>query len=354
MTNNFGNYNEGGVPEGGADSKSVEDERREMQEASDGSVASENAAGSVRASLETAWNEQADGGEEHAGEAEGTETPAGTQDSGGSAAGAAPKQDAPQPVEAPSNWPAADREMFAKLGPDGQQFLARRHREMEGAFTRRMQEIAPWRQVNQQWGAYFQQLNVPAPQAINLLLETEYKLRNGSQAEKIGILEKLVQDYGIAAPGEDAEGNVVQDDPRIAALQQQIDQMHYGQAQQQQAAQQRRIAQAAGALQAFAEAKDADGRLKHPYYGEVKNDMTRLAQAEVAARRQPHLEALYDSAVWANPAVRAKMMAADNQEKVQKAKAAGIQVAGGGGAPRNQPQGLRETLEAAYDAQVAR
>ena len=117
--------------------------------------------------------------------------------------------------------------------------------------------------------------------------------------------------------------------------------------------QQRRVASAAGSIQAFADEKGAGGKLAHPHFGDVRNDMTRLAQADLAAGVQPDLKSLYDRAAWANPAVRAKLMAADNQEKARKAKRAGGQVSGAGAAAAEQPKGLRATLEAEWDRQSA-
>ena len=316
--------------------------------------------------LEKAWpDDEPDGGSEAA-------PTDGTQETGPDTGGAEPgkSQDAPQagtqpeggatapqdsgtsptqPVEAPANWPAADREMFAKQTPEAREWLMRRHREMEGAFTRNSQAIAPMRQLTERWDPYFRQLGVPAPQAIDRLLDTEYNLRNGSNAAKIEILQRLVQDYGIAPPDTDDEGNVLGPDPQVAELTRQIEEMRNGQMQQHQAVQHRRVAHAAGAIQTFAEQKGADGTLAHPFFGEVKSEMTRLAQADLAAGVQPDLKSLYDRAAWANPTVRARMLAADNQEKTQKAKRAAVQVSGAGAPAAEQPKGLREALEAGWD-----
>ena len=330
---------DGGVPEGGGQSEG------------------EN----VRDTLEAAWNAQSKaidgGGEAPAGDTEGTAAPDGTQGADAAGAEAAPQgRDAqPQPLEAPSNWPTAEREMFATLDPKAQEFLLRTHHGMLKAHTQRSQAVAPWRQVSERWDPYFKQLQVPAPQAIDLLLQTEYKLRNGSPSEKLEVLQKIVQDYAIGPPQQDDEGNYVEPDPRIAALEQQIAQMHAGQQHQQQAVMNQRVAAAQGQLQAFAEAKDDAGRLKFPHFGEVKDQMTVMAQADVAAGRPIDLPSLYDRAVWASPSTRSKMMATNQQTAAQKARQAGVQVAGGGtGARPAGPMGLRETLEAAYDAQVAR
>ena len=317
--------------------------------------------------LEQAWSAaeergEGEGGERRSPEGEGEGAPKAGEGEGEGApkAGEGEGEGAPKagegegkgaPVEAPTHWSTKDREMFSKIGADGQQWLLERYRGMEAAHTKRSQEIAPMRDLAQRWAPYFEHLKTPAPQAIDLLMQTEYQLRNGSNTQKIAILQRLVEDYGIAAPEEDENGNLIQPaaaDPRIEALEQQIQAMRAGQSQQQQAEQQSRVAVASGQIQAFADEKRADGKLAYPYFGDVKNDMTRLAQADLAAGAQPDLKSLYDRAAWANPTVRAKLLAADNQEKARKASRAGGQVSGAGAAAAEQPKGLRETLEAEW------
>ena len=90
-------------------------------------------------------------------------------------------------------------------------------------------------------------------------------------------------------------------------------------------------------VQQFAEAKDESGNPAHPYFGEVYEDMVGLAQQ----RPGVGLDQLYDAAIWGNPGVRAKVLAAQNHtadqerkrkdaEAVAKAKRGGVSVSGAG------------------------
>ena len=279
-----------------------------------------------------------------------------------------PADPPPEAAEAPAHWPSADREMFAKQTPEAQKWLMGRQKALEGDYTRKMQEVAPYRQLNERWQPYFQQLGASAPQAIDLLLQTEYQLRTGSQEKKLDVIRDLIRDYGIEAPGGDGGGTEAgAQDPRYDALHQQFQQMQASQQerdaqvrQQQQAAQQAQLARAGGAIQSFASEKGADGRLAHPHFGEVQDEMTRLAQADLAAGVQPDLKSLYDRAIWANPTVRSQLQVADKaaeaerkKAEVAKAKKAGGQISGSGGAAAEQPKGLRDTLEAEWDRQAA-
>ena len=295
-----------------------------------------------------------------------------------------PEQDdenAPGDIEAPVHWKLADREMFARLPQAAQNFIMERSRGMEAAHTQRSQQIAqqaqallPMQQTLQKWAPYFQQLGAAAPVAIDKVLHTEHELRTGSNAQKIEILRNLVRDYGIAAP----DANEPPPDPRMQALQNQIYQMQngyqqqqYQQMQQQQIVQQQRVAHTAQTLQQFATMKDEDGNIAHPFFGEVEQDMTRLAQADLAAGIQPELYSLYERAVWANPATRQRMteaeanrreaeqkaeaerLDAEKREKARKARRAGSSISGAGAPAGEQPEDIRAILEAEYNRQVA-
>ena len=248
--------------------------------------------------------------------------------------------------------------MFTKLPPDAQNFMMERFRGMEAAHTRRSQEIAPMRQLSEKWDPYFQQLGTPAPQAIDLLLQTEYKLRYGSNAEKLQLIQKLVQDYGIQAP--DEEGNIQAPNPEIASLRQDIQNLSNGFQQQHQQFQENRNASVANQVTAFAEAKGSDGQLAHPHFGEVEAEMTRLAAGMLQEGVQPNLDDLYERACWSTPTVRAKLMEQHTQaaaqaemEKAKKAKKAGSTVSGAGSAQREKPKTRRQAIEEAWNEQTA-
>ena len=287
---------------------------------------------------------------------------AGEPPSGGSPetpkAAEAPTQPA---VEAPTHWASADREMFAKQTPEAQTWLLERHRSMEAAFTRNSQGIAPYREVAQKWDGYLTQLGVPAATAIDKLLSTEHTLRTGNNGQKLAMLRQLVTDYGISGPTEGGEAaQAPAQDPRYDQLNTQFQQMQASLQQQQHAAQEAQVARATREVEAFRDAKDDAGNLAHPYFADVEADMTRMAQADLAAGVQPDLRTLYERATWANPTVRGKLQAAQQEAaaaearaKAEKARKAGGSISGAGAAPAEQPKGLRETLEAAWDTQAA-
>ena len=232
--------------------------------------------------------------------------------------------------------------MFAKQTPEAQTWLLDRSRAMEAAHTQRSQEVAPMREAITEWTPYLNSLGITAPQAVNAMLGAEYKLRTGTPEQKQQMLAKMANDYGIpmGEPPEDAP----QVDPNYLALQGEIRDLRAGLNNSAQAQHGVRVHEATGAVQAFAEAKNADGSFVHPHFGEVEADMTRLAQADVAAGVQPNIDQLYERACWSNAAVRGQLISAQQtaaetqrlateKERIAKAKAANGSVAGAGGTP---------------------
>ena len=304
----------------------------------------EHAVGSLHDSIAKAYDESAAGTGE--GAEQGTK-PGETQPAGTETAETKPTETAA--IDPPTNWPSAERERFAKLDPDTQKWMLGRSRGMEQSYARAMNELAPLRSVMENWGQHFAQLGIPAGTAINRLLETEMVLRSGTNAQKFEVLTDIIQSYGIMA--DEDGGAAAQPDPHVAALMQQVQQLQGTQYQQHAAAQQAQLANAQGQLSAFADEKGADGRLAHPYFADVQADMTRLAHADLASGVRPDLNSLYERACWSNPAVRAKLIEADNKAKVAAAKRASGQISGAGAIPMNQsPKDLRGLLEQNYDA----
>lgn len=266
-------------------------------------------------------------------------------------------------LDAPAHWSLEDQEAFRALDGKSQNMLLDRSKAMEAAHTKRSQEIAPIRAVVQKWQPYIDKLGATPEQAVDALFAAEYTLRTGTEAQKRGALLKLANDYGIplGAPADGAKPDFMTAEvqkvvrpleERVGVLQSQLSQrdMQTHQAQ---------AAQAEEQVRQFREATTEAGQMAHPYYAEVETDMTRLAQAELASGNTPVLQTLYETAIWANPTVRAKLQSAQQhaakkqderarKEKVEKAKNASVSVTGVSSTPKDQPKSLREDLEGQF------
>jgi hypothetical protein len=245
------------------------------------------------------------------------------------------------------NWRAEQKQFLAQQSPEVQDFLISRDQEMGGAYLRKTQRLAT---LESEYGPIHQMLEpeLPAIKAAGytprLLIEgwanAERALLSGPQ-QAATTLRTIAEGYQIpreivaAAFGFDPRtpeqiawggagqpqhqqeiippnGNGAQyyHDPRVDQL------LAERQDYQERAviARNQQFRQAANNAMAeinqFREAVDARGNLVHPYFAEVENYMTALAKFHgESTGKIPPLQELYDSAVNANPATRARLVA---------------------------------------------
>lgn len=264
-------------------------------------------------------------------------------------------------VEAPHHWSAQDKAAFAKAPAETQSWLLGRIKAIEGDATRKTQEAAQIRKEAQPileiFEPYREQLALngmtPAQVVQRWAAAEKFLQRDGKAA-----IKWLAGQYGVdlteLVGGAEPPAAV---DPALAELRNKlsaIEQSVTGFTQsQRQAAEMARTQ----AIQKFASATDADGNLLHPHFDDVLDDMLLLARAETEAGRTPDLEALYERAVWASPAVRERLLEAQRtaaaqaaekaaKEKAAKARAAGSSVRDGAAGPAEAipPKPLRDEL----------
>lgn len=223
-------------------------------------------------------------------------------------------------IEAPSHWSLSDKETFAKAPPELQQWLLERHKSMEGDYTRKSQEVADikktWAPVQELFAPHMDTLRAqgqtPAS-VINHWASIDASLRQNPQQT----LEWLAKQYNVSF-GEPIDETFI--DPHVQSLQQEIQQLKQSVLQRQQVESQQRLTTVQQELQSFSEQKTEAGELAHPYFEDVVEDMVTLAKAEQASGRTPKVGDLYEKAVWANPIVREKMLAAQHQAAAKKAE----------------------------------
>lgn len=262
----------------------------------------------------------------------------------------------PTAAQAPQHWPEADKAAFAKAPPDVQARWIERETQFQRAYTDVTQKLKGAEQVMRHFEPHLpalQKAGVHPEQYVAGWIKIEERLNN----KDARVFAEAVKAYGIdpaaviAALGgqggqQQAEAEYV--DPKVAALERQIQELRtgldprIGAIETQLTTQQKQAHDAAlnGIAQQiteFSSAKSADGQLAHPYYAEVEETMMILAHGELAAGKGltvKDLDRLYDSAVHANPTVRAKVLAdsqrADEAKRAAeaKAKAAAARTAG--------------------------
>lgn len=318
------------------------------------------------------------------------------------AAQAQPGADSKEP---PAHWSQADKDKFKAMPADGQAFVLDRFKAMEGDYTRKTQEVAHLKKeygpVDEMFAPHkdvMRQKGFTPRSLIESWANVEMKLAGGTDSA-VDVIKGLIGGYNIpiaklaaalgmasgAAPAKDTQqptavenGQVVQVPPEVAAELKALREQVSGFGQKFQTIEQRdaavRRAQeiqqeeaVSSQVNEFKSAKDDKGGLLHPHFEEVESLMTSLAQAALASKQAvPSLKELYETAVYANPSTRDKVLtAARQQEETKRAEAARAKAAsarragssvtgapGTGQAPSGRSASelsLREQLEAAAD-----
>lgn len=248
--------------------------------------------------------------------------------------------------EAPANWPAADREAFTKLPPEGQQFLLRRHSEMEGDYQRRVSANAAATQFTTALSPIFNDPAIAASLRANNLTAADaihewasmhrraidpdintraqlwqeigqrlgldpaavYGQSRLGQQPPPGLSEQELKDPAIRYFA-DHVSRTVQD---VQALRGQITAM-------QQAAQSQAAAEAAKVtrwgIDTFADEKGPDGKKLRPDFDAVLPQIIELFNADP----NRDLPAAYEQARWMNPQTRQALIAAERNTVTQQA-----------------------------------
>lgn len=213
-------------------------------------------------------------------------------------------------IRAPSSWKKEQQAKFASLPADIQSEIARRegdiHRGVEhykvAAERGNTYEkaFAPFRDTIQKIGS-------TPEQAITGLMQTDHNLRYGSPAQKVAVIQHIIQSYGINPEWFDQQNNS-QANPEIGHLQNRLQQFEAQQAQQMQNMQEREAASLNNDIAAFA--------AKNEHFEAVRDRMATLLEGNASKS----LQEAYETAIWADPAIRATLLA--EQQKEIRSKAA--------------------------------
>lgn len=288
----------------------------------------------------------------------------------------------PDSLEPPAHWKVVAKEEFKELPDNAKRIVLNRVKEMDADYTRKTMEVSDLKReyepVQELFKPYVNQMRTagytPAT-AIQAWMQAEAALTNPAtrgqavralienyKIDPQEILGQRAQVAGVVDPNDpEARAKAEIDqilNPYLTPVQQQIKEIEakLGQfnqfqnnfAQQQRSSQEQQIL---GQIQSFANAKDAQGNLAHPYYSDVEGDMA-LIVAGLRNTNQPipDLEDIYQRAVYSNTATRERLMSAQRnaaatdasaaaRAKAANAKRAGSSVTGAAGNAQSRPNG---------------
>ena len=242
-----------------------------------------------------------------------------------------PVSEGEESLTAPEHWSAADRETFEEIPRQAQEFILKRHKEMEGDYTRKSQEIADTKRqydaVRDALAPYEQEFasaGLDHAGAVRKLASVHQGLKTDGKATILA----LAQTYGIDLSEEDPDM-----DPATRQVQSQLTATEQRLARIEQEAQQTNQQAILDAIQKFENEKDTSGKLAHPHFRELQDDITRLLTGGIASG----LEDGYRKALALRPDLipKKEIPKVSRAEKVKQAKkaATGIKSSGAVGKP---------------------
>ena len=167
-------------------------------------------------------------------------------------------------------------------------------------------------QAIQPFMATIQSLGVHPAVAVQKLMSADHSLRYGTPQQKQQMILQIARDYGVdlnEAQQYQAEQPYI--DPQVQQLQGQLSQMQQWIMQQTQAREQQERAALNSEIAAFAQDPS------NAYFNDVKNEMAGLLQSGLAST----LKEAYDKAIYANPNIRAQVLA-QQQARADEARKA--------------------------------
>ena len=175
----------------------------------------------------------------------------------------------------------------------------------------------------ERWGGALASRGVGTPgdqvQHLDGLLETEHTLATGSPAEKIAVLQRIAQHYGIGAPSSGPAPQAQMQRPQMPQPTGDplVDQLQQSHAEQQMAAwgeamatagpqgeQAQKVHHAEQHIMQVASAKNQDGSPAFPYFGDVGKEIYRVIQGQMANGQRPDLVGAYHDAVAMRPDIQ--------------------------------------------------
>jgi len=257
-------------------------------------------------------------------------------------------------LEPPQHWSREDRETFSSVPREAQEFLLKRHKDMEADYTRKTQEVAHTRrQFDEQ-----QQILAPIAEDLamlgadsNAFMRQQVAWAQAFKADPNSAITRLAEAYGLdIAQVAQSQQDV---DPQVQSLQSEIAAMKAQQQQSLQTQQQTEQNRLLQEIQDFAEDKDDSGNLKHPHFEEIKAEMGQVIQAGMATGLDDaYAKVAAMKGLQATEPQRsiteAKSKPADQKAKVRRAKraATGVKTSGTKNKPVSEDMSLEDEIAA--------
>jgi hypothetical protein len=244
-------------------------------------------------------------------------------------------------MDAPKSYTKEYQDTFKTLSPDWRKYLIEREKQVERGISEKNNRIESYKWADNAFNSRQERMAKLGFQKAQDYIEHMTAIDDALELNPAETIKALANAYGVNFGETTNSDTEVQ--RQIATMQQEMQSYRDFIKSQQQM-------QANNEFNAFINAKDEAGNPKHPYFEEVKADMMALFNEE----RATNFEDAYQKAIWANEAVRQKLIEESVKQQLNSKVEAAKVAKDAGFSPKSKAQeevrelSLREELEAQF------
>lgn len=241
-------------------------------------------------------------------------------------------------MDAPKSYTKEYQDTFKTLSPDWRKYLIEREKQVERGFSEKNNRIESYKWADNAFNSRQERMAKLGFNKAQDYIEHMTAIDDALELNPAETIKALANAYGVNF-GETTNSNT-EVQRQIATMQQEMQSYRDFIKNQQQM-------QANNEFNAFINAKDEAGNPKHPYFEDVKADMSNL----LAQGRARNFEEAYNAAIWANEAVRQKLIEESVKQQLNSKVEAAKVAKDAGFSPKSKAQeevrelSLREELE---------
>lgn len=235
-------------------------------------------------------------------------------------------------LDAPKSYKKEYAEQFKSLAPEMRKYLHEREKEVERGFSDFGNKLNGYKWVDSVFQSRAERLNKSGINQPQQYFEALAKIDDAINQDPRGTIKTLIEAYGVnLADDNNSEQNQLQQ--KISQLEQGVNSLRGFIANQRQA-------ELHSTVENFVNAKDEAGNPAHPHFDKVFRVMGQLMKSGAATSIQD----AYDKAVWLDPEIREKMMAAQSDEALKSKVAEAAIAKEAGFDPKSKAAGIKPEL----------
>lgn len=213
----------------------------------------------------------------------------------------------------PTTWRPLAKSKWKDIDPDIRAEILKREEDGISGVSQMREKATYGERLNNIINPYMPTINASGgtPEGvIQNLLNTAYRLQTGTPQDKAQVLLAAARQYGadmsvLGMKQDPAQQQVAQQfQPYIGKIQQLEQRLHQFENQTANAESNQIISK----IEEFSNANDGNGNLLHPYFEDVRIQMSNIIQTASEQGKTLTLEQAYDEAIWSNPDTRSIVM----------------------------------------------